>query len=107
MELTSVAKAFDKVSLLSHLVKGEGDQASTSMPPRAGRPTPVFSDVKNKDEELSGTIPWAVPVTPSRDGGIDGSEKASHHNHHHHLPPAPAAHHHGHLPPCLVSLPPR
>ena len=98
-------------------MKGEGSQATNSNSPRAGRPTPVFSNVKHEDEELSGTIPWAVPVTPKCDKGEDRKKVATashhhhvvevaHHHHHLHLQPAPPAH----IlmpPPCLVSPAPQ
>ena len=118
VDVTPVAKAFDKVSLMAHLVKDEeGSQDPNSTTPRAGRPTPVFADVKDEAEELSGTIPWAVPVKPSPDRSVDGkvAAKASHHHHrvevahhhHHHLQPAPSAHLHTHHIPCLASPPPQ
>ena len=118
VDVTPVAKAFDKVSLMAHLVKEEGSQDPNPTTPRAGRPTPVFTDVKDEAEELSGTIPWAVPVKPSPDRSVDGkvAAKASHHHHrvevahhHHHLhlQPAPSAHHHTHHISCLASPPPQ
>ena len=99
----SVAKAFDRVSLVSHLKKEE-DLATLSPLPRPGRPTPTFTD---------DTIPWDISENGRGEGKSEAAKgshrhhvvEVAHHHHHHHHNPAPSAHHHHHLP-CLVSPPP-